>query len=372
MKVGILTFFNAHNYGAVWQAFALKKYMQSIGNDCCIINYRNKYIEKAYPKKLRPRIRKKNYVNPKHFKQNLKEIDVWLHSRKVWESQHRKFEQFIDEYLLDGRADNWQKQIEECDILIFGSDQVWERNIIGPCDRVFIGDFETDARKVSYAASCFSEKSSIDSALIKSLQTFYRISVRESKLADILSQKLGDNFPVETVMDPVFLLGARGYDKFFPKVVKCHEPYILFYMVSEDDELSKMSTYLRTILNKKVIEIHYYKSKTICEEWQRADVGPEEFLMLIQGASFIYTNSFHGTAFSIILKKSFVSVNSNMRIRDLLESVCLGNRIILSLDELKLNMPGKIDYDYVDIKINYMLEKSINFLNEAVGVKKAD
>ena len=50
MKIGIITFQCAHNYGAVLQAYALKEYLKTLGYSVNIINYRPRYIVNAYKK----------------------------------------------------------------------------------------------------------------------------------------------------------------------------------------------------------------------------------------------------------------------------------------------------------------------------------
>lgn len=366
MKVGILTFFNAHNYGAVLQAYALKNYISNLGYDCTIINYRNKYIDRAYPPRLKPRIRKKNYLNPKFFHSNIKELRIWLYSRKSWKVQYQKFENFINRYLLDGKTENWKEQINECDLLLFGSDQIWEKNITGPNDKVFIGDFETNAKKVSYAASCYSEQSAIDEHLLRSLRKFHYISVRENKLAEILKKGLNNDCEIEVVMDPVFLPDESIYHRLSQITPDTPIPYVLFYMVSENKELSKMSEYLRKECGKRVIEVHYYKSNSLMLDWQRADVGPEEFLSLIRNADYVFTNSFHGTAFSLILHKQFVVVNNNIRILNLLKAVDLEKRAVLNLEALKNTPLQDINYHDEDKKLKELIEKSRIFLKKAL------
>lgn len=369
MKIGILTFFNAHNYGAVLQAYALKNYVSSLGHNCIIINYRNKYIEKAYPYRLKPRIRKKDFINPKRFRANKKEIDIWLSSRKSWTVQYRKFEDFINSYLLDGMRGSWKEQINQCDLILFGSDQIWEKNITGPKDKIFIGDFQTKATKVCYAASCYSEQSAIDDNLIQSLRNFKNISVRENKLAEMIKSRLGKNYEVEVVVDPVFLPDRSIYYSFLTEPKCSKQSYILFYLVSESEELSKISEYLRIKCNKNILEIHYYKNKNQNNVWQRADVGPQEFVELIKNAEYIFTNSFHGTAFSMIFHKQFIVVNHNIRIHNLLYTVGLESREILSLEEF-INMDdSEIPYEEVQAKINQMLEISKQFLYRALAIE---
>lgn len=366
MNVGILTFFNAHNYGAVLQAYALKNYISSLGHHCVILNYRNKYIDRTYPQRLKPRIRKKDFLNPKRICENKREIRLWAISRKSWAIQYQKFEDFIVRYLLDGKCENWREQADQCDLILFGSDQIWEKNIIGTRDKIFRGDFQTTASKVSYAASCYSEQSAMDEKLINSLKKFKSISVREEKIAEILKSRLGRNYDVETVYDPVFLPDIDIYQKFFKKPAYIDTPYILFYMVVEDKELSKISEYFRKECGRNILEIHYYKDIDRNEDWQRADVGPQEFIGLIKNAEYIFTNSFHGTAFSLIFHKQFIAVSRNMRILNLLQTLGLDDRAVLNLDGAQKLLDIEIIYDGITEKMDWMLEKSRQFLNAAL------
>ena len=260
----------------------------------------------------------------------------------------------------------WKELVEKCNLILFGSDQIWEKNIIGPKDKIYMGAFATNAAKVSYAASCYSEQSDLDDDLISNLQQFKRISVREEKIAEKLRKRLGQNHTVEVVADPVFLPDAEIYQKFSIKSEYGNTPYALFYMVAEDKELSKISEYLRKECGQKVIEIHYYKDRGKMEDWQRADVGPAEFIGLIKGAQYVFTNSFHGTAFSLILHKQFIVTNRNMRILNLLQTVGLEERAVLSLEDYIKLKNRNISYSSVKEKMNCMLENSRQFIDSAL------
>lgn len=48
MKVGIITYHRAHNYGAVLQCYALQEVLKRMGHDTQIIDYRQPFIEKLY------------------------------------------------------------------------------------------------------------------------------------------------------------------------------------------------------------------------------------------------------------------------------------------------------------------------------------
>ena len=234
MKTGILTFYYAHNYGAVLQAYALKTYLSQLGNEVYMIPYRNKGIQNRYPRKLKPLIAKKDLLYPSRWAKCIEEMRKTYNSRKDWAVQYEKFEDFISEQLLADQIPDWKSLVLDLDVIFFGSDQIWERRIVGESDFIYAGDFLTRAKKIGYAASCFSEETVFSEQMICHLKKFSMISVREHKLAQKLSGIL--NMPVEVVCDPVFLLEASDYDRLEVAEMTCHG-YILFYFVSEDPEL---------------------------------------------------------------------------------------------------------------------------------------
>lgn len=369
MKLGILTFFNAHNYGAVWQTFALKKYLSGLGHEVEIINYRNQCIEKNYPKQLRPRLGKRDMLFPTRWGASLKELERCYYSRHDWEEQYKKFEYFIQKFLNVQNETQWKIQVQNCDLIFFGSDQIWEKNIVGSGETIYFGDFLTPAKKVSYAASCYSESSSIDGRLIDGLKDFALISVREKHLADLLQSKLGDGIKIYDVVDPVFLLKGQCYREIVEENLerKTDSDYILFYFVSESEELSKISRYLKQKEHKHIIEIHYYKTSSKFCDWQLADVGPIEFLSLLLYAETIYTNSFHGTAFSLILEKKFWVMNSNMRIANLLNNNGMQDRNVRDFEDwLRKKEDTEYDFSYKET-FKHMISMSKGFIDMALN-----
>lgn len=362
MKIGILTFHYAHNYGAVLQAYALKTYIETLGHEVFVLDYRNNNIVREYPKKLRPRIPKKFFFNPLCWGWAYEEIERCIFSRKTWEIQYTKFQNFIDGYLLQNNRKDWKTQCEECDKVFFGSDQIWEENIVGKNELVYFGEIDSDARKISYASSCFNPSKFAESNNLKKIKNFDYISTREESLASVI-RKAYPTQSVKTVVDPVFLLDRKKYEAIADD--KSND-YILFYYVSENNELAKISEYLRIIEGKKVIEIHYYNSKKISNTWQLTDVGPEEFLGLISGAEMIITNSFHGTAFSLIFEKPFWSLSSNVRIVDVLEKFELTDRRIESYEEWREKKNYEIDYAVFDSKMNNLISESKQYIDTAL------
>lgn len=362
MKVGIVTFYNAHNYGAVWQAFALKRYLEKTGNQVEIIQYHNPNIAAAYPKHLHLRLGKKDFIIPSRWGRSLEEYKRIKYSKEEWNVQYQKFEEFIKVYLCNNSEKQWELQVYEKDLIFFGSDQIWEEKITGKDKKIYFGDFDTKARKVSYAASCFSETSVLSDYMISNLRRFDKISVREQAYADKLKKILSKE--VIVVSDPVFLLDSKSYESLICKSNN-KEPYVLFYFVNEDPELQKISTHIKNKFNKRIIEIHYYKLNNYPEEDKIYSAGPLEFLRLFYCASEIYTNSFHGTAFSMIFHKCFYSLSNNMRINNILHIMNLESRKITSYEDWidVIKNQSVIDYRKVDILKDQYIQVSVDFIN---------
>lgn len=361
MKIGIVTFYYAHNYGAVLQAYALKTYLKQKGHEVYMFPHINENIAAMYPREMRPVFPKKYIAMPLKWKYILVELKRVMYSKTDWHNRYLKFESFIEKHL----SNDIPTQIEAkdfFDVIFFGSDQIWERNLIGN-DLTYVGRIDSEAVKVSYAASCFSNNSVFTDVMVEELKKFYKLSARERDVA----KKIGDltSKNVAIVCDPVFLLDAKEYKKILPHGL-IEEEYTLFYFVAEDDELEKICSYLRTNNKRKVLEIHYSKLKKENSDY-RIDYGPEEFLYLIMNAQEVYTNSFHGTAFSIIFHKQFYVKSNNMRLLNILNILQLSNRVINKIDQfvdVGQNSWTFIDYDAVEQLKKEYVAVSKNYIDD--------
>ncbi len=360
MKIGILTFHYAHNFGAVLQAFALKTFLEEQGNIVEIINYRNKNVERNYEPKLRLEYfyqygfsKKKpiHYIKPYL---NLKNANV------SWQIKCKKFEEFINDYLLSNKHIFYtKKDIEKLDydLFISGSDQLWNKNITNGFDDVYFLKFETSAKKAFYAISdgnyCVTDENYI--YYEDSLKNIDFISTRERTLAEDINLKFNKN-ALQTI-DPSFLLDKEKYISVFN--LKKTSGVLFAYFMGEDPILAELVGVISRSLNLSVIESHCYKTKSLKNDYQLADLGPLDFLNYIYSADFILTNSFHGTAFSIIFNKQFYSVyNEDSRKDNLLSLFHLENRHIKNPTEMDLN--ETIDYNEIDI--DYIIKDSKDYL----------
>ena len=142
-KIGILTFHNAHNYGAVLQAYALKTKLNRMGYKAKILNYQNPYIARLYRKGIHIDFWKRDIL-PSRWGKVFHEVGENLYGLREWKNQWTAFEKFIGEKLLDGQEkkltlDDLAK--EQCDVYILGSDQIWARELTHGFDPAYFGQF---------------------------------------------------------------------------------------------------------------------------------------------------------------------------------------------------------------------------------------
>ena len=361
IRVGILTFHDAHNYGAVLQAYALKKYIQKIdGVDATVINYHHHNIPDGFPRK-----RKIEKITLSH-------IAKHIYSSKDHNLRWNKFNMFIRN-LIDNKTEVYtcEEDLEKLniDIWICGSDQIWNTDITRGFNKGFFLDFETDGKKVSYAVSMGIPKleEKYEEQFKKSLNKIDCISVREETLREY-AQGFTDKI-VHKVVDPTLLLDAEEYDELI-KENQIKEKYLLIYALGPDERLTKIANKIANNKGLKIIELNDFKKKNyFCE--QISNAGPEEFVTLIKNADAVVTNSFHGTIFSIIFEKDFYIItrlNRNSRMENILSIVDMKDRLIENVEDID-NV--KIQ-DYKKAKENLAKEAqfSKNFLNDALSSKK--
>lgn len=376
MKIGILTFHYAHNCGACLQAFALKEYLNSLGNITSIINYKNPKIYNLYPKKLKVKFLLYDFKHPKELGKKIKLRRDYSFGKKEWKKQYKKFESFVSSFLLDNRVFevNYESiKFLDIDLFVGGSDQIWNKHLTGGFDKVYLMDFETRARKAFYAASA--GKNELDPEDLPFFNKVFvdndsYISVREPLLATYLSEKYNRNVP--SVVDPCFLLTTNDYVRLF-KLDKSQyaskKKYLFAYFISEKNKRIREMVYvIANALGLEIVEFHYRKSRDLNKKYQTSDMGPIEFLECIYNADFVVTNSFHGTVFSLIFKKQFYSVyDVDARKDNLLEKMGLSDRHIRDFKDMDLNK--NIDYSNIDID-NYSLQSKAFISDMIKGCKE--
>ena len=98
-------------------------------------------------------------------------------------------------------------------------------------------------------------------------------------------------------------------------------------------------------------------------------MGPIEFISYIKNAEFIISNSFHGTAYSLIFEKEFIVTNRvdkiNTRMRDLLSEIGISDRLVSNIDEI--NCLEKLNYSDIKYNIDKLIKQSKLYLDKVIG-----
>lgn len=337
MKVGILTFHDGLNHGAYLQAFAIMNFMKNMGYDTEIINYKNKTHRSI--EDIQPWFK---YRRPIRF------IDR-INKQMAFSKDHKKMN--LSSYTND--IDK-VKQIKY-DLVIIGSDVVWNYKVFG-YDDLYFGGVNAD-RIISYAASFgwVNADEKIPEAVKKGLQRFDAISVRDDNSRKIVKQLCNTDAPI--VLDPTFIynLNKKAHpSKYLTK------PGLLVYAHPIPQRAINIVKKHAHRENLELVATGYRNAW--CDK-NLMGVGPLEWLTLFQRASMILTTTFHGTVFSIINKKPFyyvVNVKAHNRVVSLLET-CGIDISILDAEEGTL-LYFDPDYDSIDEKLQEATRQSRNWL----------
>lgn len=365
IKIGILTFHCAHNYGAVLQCYALQEVLKSMGYNVEIINYRPKYLLNQYKKFCFNRLISRNPIRM---------LKIWINEIMTINKRKKRYEAFqtFIETRLNLTLPVEGKNIPSSfDVYIMGSDQIWNPQITKGFDSVYFGEFKfpkNGKKYIAYAASMEASSLNQESKTFYSrvLKNFDAISVRENTFAQLLQSLT--NKKIETVLDPTLLTDSAIWDSII-KHPSIREPYVLVYQVRRDKNTKRIADNIAKQLHAKVIEITANLScKLLRNTYQSC--SPEEFLGWIKYASCVITTSFHGTAFSIIYNKSFYCLKlgkGDTRAASLLQELELENRMIERTSSPKFQL---LNYEYVNEKIMNLRKKSYQFLLSSLNTNE--
>lgn len=367
MKIGILTFHDADNYGAVLQAYALKETIKKIEPDVEILNYKQPYIVNNY------KIIYTNTQNVISYIKSLVSSLVYLCPRII---RKIKYISFRNNY-MDISEDIFYNsaEIEGKDVYIVGSDQVWNSEITQNDETYFL-NFCHHEKKIAYAASIGKDKLNNDEKkfLKDNINNIDYISVREDSAVKIINDLTGMN--VNHVLDPTLLADRCIWDKLMCDDKKNKFKYLLVYRLTDNEEVLRAAELISKRLNLKVLYINnlvLFKNDLIRKTRYKfkdiKGVGPSEFVTLVKNASFVVTDSFHGTAFSIIFNKDFITVphkTRGTRMVSLLNLLKLDHRLITHTKQLKNDYPLKIDYEIPNKLLEREKDKSFAFLKNAI------
>ena len=351
MKIGILTYHRAHNFGAVLQAYALKAFLLSRNYNVSFVDYWPEYHKDVY------RLFSVQYFSRQTLVGKLKYLIYFIISCHWSKLKQRKlFLNFINQFIEPkDRVD------ANYDIIIYGSDQIWRcQNFVNFAgyNPIYSGSADIKSRyRIAYSASMgiIYDSKELKSFLSSMLKNFDFIGVRECDLFEYIRPLL--SCPLSHTIDPVFLLNKEEWLRIArPNIVK--RKYILVLQWQKDADL--LLTSARKVseeMNYPLISLYGFKS---------SGYGPLEFLSLIYYAECVFASSFHGVAFSIIFNRPFFAyLKSNQnRVLSLLEVFGLSERFVTSVKDVCIE--NMIDWSVVNQKIDVWRKDSEKFLLSSI------
>ncbi len=370
MKVGILTFHRADNYGAVLQTYALYSQCVAMGCDVKIIDYRCNAIENAYLPIKFPGLRKNMY------RWSIDTVN-YLRFGRAWNEKKEKFESFRKMFSMSPPYFNSSDRCvveAEYDYIITGSDQIWSADILNNKPDnwyCYKKETQTGTRVFSYAASVgslprFKEKFC---EFEPTLRNYDVLSVREAEVRYFLEEKL--HRKIYTVLDPTLLVDKQLWLDLINYKDNKNDSYLVYYDVAQNKLSRKIAKDIATHNKYSIVKFNQIKSPTLNTEYL-SNAGPIDFLNSIYNAKCVVTSSFHATVFSILFQKKFVAVLhpiTGERIKSLLSILGLEDRIIYdcknNVTEI-MNQP--IDYASVEVKLSELRAESIDYLKVALSL----
>lgn len=391
-KIGILThYYNNKNIGALLQAYALTNFLNRISyptQQICfdyIFFDKNSRMHRLYFALHKYSFSKLLLLVTKKVFYKLCIIPLEKHKNKrikpCIEKQNiifDNFQYFIPHSPEKYNTTNISKANPNYDIFIIGSDQVFASYLL-PLS-AYYGEFAAaDKKVISYAASSdvkgFPQKT--ENLFKQKLKRLNKISVREKTLKDYI-ERITDK-KADVVLDPTFLLSKQEWLKIANPAVVPNQKYIFCYFLGGKSAWQRKAArayadkYGYELLHLPYIMQNIRPADIYLKGQGRYDVGPREFISLINGAECIFTDSFHGMAFSINFNKDFYVFNRDdkdginsmtSRITDTLSMLGLTERHIKTQDTVLEKHP--INYTHANTILLKQKEFSVNWLLNAL------
>ena len=330
MKIGIVTLPLINNYGGVLQNYALQRVLLGFGHqvvtfDCdrkktplwmYLCSWLKSFLFLFIPGKRRP-FAKISFAK----------------------ERHPIFESFIEKNIYKTRKipsfSCLKNKIDDFDVLVVGSDQIWRPKYAPNIEDAFLAFVKNDhVRRICYAVSFgvdrweFSPRQTEKCGFLA--KKFDAISVREKTGIDLCRNYLGVDSTC--VLDPTLLLKKTDYEMLCDDVPVEKDLFLAAYVLGETDEIKILCD---NIAKEKKLKVRWFSADKM------ASISIPEWISMFRDASYVVTDSFHGTVFSIIFDKEFKCVFNESRGSARFESL------------LELYNTGKLD-EMRDFSLNWL------------------
>lgn len=383
-KIGLVLSYKETNYGAQLQAYATQVMVERLGHNTEIIDY--------FPKKGDrhvvlcrglARFLYEQFLFKRRAKKHTSSNDpVFLKNKQERiEQYHRFIERRLHSIVKVSGYTELANRGKNYDAVLIGSDQKWTPGFsFGNVNSLrFVPN---NVRRISYATSlgvseypkyCWASAN-------KAWKRIDFLSVREQQGADIIKQICGPDIPVQVVVDPTYLLTKTQWEELIPVEKKSEKKYVFCYFLGNDDTSKQFARRFADEKKLKLVSVLSKESYSPIDQTYADELvignTPEDFINWIRGAEYVFTDSFHGTAFSVINEKQFFifyrkraeATSRNSRIDNILGKWGLKDRLVLpGTHDVDLSTLKDIDYEKVNTLVGKERERSLAFLKEALS-----
>lgn len=339
MKIGIVTIYEPiTNMGSFLQAYAMKRVIEAMGHEVYFIE------------------------NVSAVKTALKCV-IKINPKREFVLRIKKTSKFFRDIKKIKRIPRAKVRDAGLDLILYGSDEIW--NMENPYfrDQIFFGGEVGDIRRVAYAVSvgAMTEETLYQNiGYIKRLPEFKQILVRDEHTRDIVSKFMNGHYPIvgdPTLLVPVSELSAK---------IQCpKEKYLLAYTYGLDKHMEKIIVdYARK---------HHLKIVSPCfwHLWadQVIECSALQFSSLIQGAECVFTSTFHGAIFTLLNHKRCCILPVREKVRDIvirLGKECHLIENICSAERFEETMSVSFQTETFERKLLDLRDYSLNQLKEAL------
>lgn len=369
-RIAQMTWYQSQNYGTVLQAYALQSTLTGLGANARLVNYDPAPWQRRNQSALR---KSKPFRAARVLQQRAMGVASFTSAEK--DAAFRKFASaFIDETEPVVSPADFKALNSYFDAFVCGSDQVWSPRCFDP--RYYLDFVADDKPRIAYAPSfgCDSLPDTIAAAIAPLVSGFNALSARETAGARMVRDLSGRECKV--VCDPVVLLGAdewRSISRHDTPLVS--ERYCLCYFLGRSEGNWKLA---RSIAKKKGLElviIPVFNGDIKRGGMVPSGVGPLEFLWLIDNASHVCTDSFHGLVFSTLLERDFsvferfkpgTTASQNVRIESFLSLTGLEDRLIRWDAKDASCSVAQVNFARAETRISSLRQSSLEYLRGAL------
>ena len=384
-KIGLAVCYDTKNYGSQLQVLATLKKIEELGFETEIIRYKKK-ISPTFIVQTLPRLFNIPFIQAKiNSKKKRNRIDKHDQLRDDVKKRNDRFNKFVTDYFtnLSEQYNGWEslvrKSNQNYDTFLCGSDQLWLPHNLG--SHFYTLEFANDdKKKVAYAPSFGVSEipNNLKKGYKKFLNRFQFLSTREIAGQEIIKELTGKNAKV--VCDPTLLFNSEQWMKILPEEKVISEKYIFCYFLGDNNEHRNQAEILSQKTGYKIVTIpfldNFVERDLTFGDYKMFDIDTKDFVNLIRNAEYVLTDSFHGSIFSILNHKKFITFNRytsgkgsrNSRIDSLCHLLNLNDRRFEK--NILDNIFNDIDYDNVEIKLNELRNASISYLIDSLGATK--